>query len=213
MTTGEIIANLISVLSLFIAYLSYRNTRKAITVDFAPNCYLLNPKKDIISSEELIHDVKATRALYTTINIVNSSCVNMAYMDLRAFDPVSNANHFIATYMTLPFLKNKNILLSPFGPNALDNFVITLPDRIFAPLPAGSCTSIDVLIYINDNVDISNGVMVSIKTTETTLLKRSPWSNTNRKKFRAYSYLYDLSKSDTGSLEPPIQPTIKQSQD
>lgn len=213
MTIGEIIANAISILSLIVAYLGYRKTRKTVTVDFAPSCYFLDPKKDIISSDNLIHGVKATRALYTTIDIVNSSSVNMAYMDLRAFDPISNANHFIATYKSLPFLQNQNLLLSPFGPNSLDNFAITLPDRIFAPLPAGSYTSIDVLIFINDNVDTSHGVMVSIKTTETTFFKRSPYSDTNRKKFKAYNFLYDIKKSGTDSKSQPPLPITKQPPD
>lgn len=206
MTTGEILSNAIAFISLFLSYLGYRATRKSITIDFTPFFYSLNPKTDITFPDGTIKDIDATRAFYTTIDIVNSSTVDMAYMDLRAFDPVTNNNHFVATYRVLPILENQKIIISPFGPTALENFHITLPPRKFAPLPAGSCTSIDVLVFLNDNVDTSHGVMLSIKTTETTFFHKSPWSDTNRKKFKEYHFLYNLNTTCISSTEAPPTP-------
>ena len=194
MSLYEAISILFSLVSLALSYLAYNATRRPVTVDFGTNYYLLDPKTDIISQDNSIQGVASKHALYTTITIVNPSTVNMAYMDLRAFDPKTNANHFIATKRSLPFLDNSKIFLMPFGEDALEKFFIHLPDRPFGSLPAGSYTSLDVLIFINDNVDISSGLVLSFKTSKNSFFHRSPWSDTNRKKFRAYHFTYDLSK-------------------
>lgn len=47
----------------------------------------------------------------------------MAFFDLRAFNPKTNENHFIATQRsTLPEVQNNPLFITAFGLENLENF-------------------------------------------------------------------------------------------
>lgn len=138
----------ISIFSLLISFLTLYRQRKRLTVTWQENCYVLNPKTDIFFKGEP-YPTSAKVAFYTSVNIVNPSNVNMAFFDLRAFNPKTNENHFIATQRsTLPEVQNNPLFITAFGLENLENFFIKLPARKFGELNAGSYTSIDVLIFV-----------------------------------------------------------------
>ena len=193
MNTLSIIFTALSVL--FSGYTLYRQ-RKHLTVDFDTNCYLLDPKTQIEDAYNFCQNVKSSKAIYLQITIVNPSFVNMAYLDLRAFNPVTNANHFVATARSIPeLMDHRNLFLKPFGDDALEKFFIEIPECKHGSLPAGSCVTLDVLVFINDQVDTSQGIVIDFKSTKKTWFHRSPWSDTNRKCYTHYSRVYQLNKS------------------
>ena len=182
----------ISIFSLLISFLTLYRQRKRLTVTWQENCYVLNPKTDIFFKGEP-YPTSAKVAFYTSVNIVNPSNVNMAFFDLRAFNPKTNENHFIATQRsTLPEVQNNPLFITAFGLENLENFFIKLPARKFGELNAGSYTSIDVLIFANKYVAIDDGIVVSIKVTDTSWFHRSLFSDTNRKIYKAHEFFYNL---------------------
>ena len=154
----------ISIFSLLISFLTLYRQRKRLTVTWQENCYVLNPKTDIFFKGEP-YPTSAKVAFYTSVNIVNPSNVNMAFFDLRAFNPKTNENHFIATQRsTLPEVQNNPLFI----------------------------TAIDVLIFANKYVAIDDGIVVSMKVTDTSWFHRSLFSDTNRKIYKAHEFFYNL---------------------
>lgn len=183
-----------STISLTISFITLYRQRKRIDVTWDPNVLVLNPKTDILISNEP-YPVDALVAFYTTIKIINPSRCDMAFFDLRAFNPRTNENHYILTKRTiLSHLKDFPIFVSPAPlskdmPNSV-KFFLTIPDKNTGPIKAGSFTQIDVLIYANPKIKLDKNIMISFKTTDTTFLQRSPYSDTNRKKYKAFHCNY-----------------------
>lgn len=187
------ITTLLAFASFIISIYTLYRQRKHLTITFPDNFYLLETKKHVFFNGEP-YPAQSKYALYGSIDIVNSSHMNMSYFDLRCFSPHSNKNHFLATQRTvLPTVGNDTLLISPYGIDNPFAFFVKLPLRKFGALPAGSYTSIDVLIFINEEVDLKSGLMLSLKATDTSIFHRSKYSDTNRCIYRAHEKLYDMS--------------------
>lgn len=185
----------ISLAALLISLLSYLRERRLITVDFAPNCFALDVKKNIVVADNIFKDIPHQYAIFTTAIIVNASVINSSYFDLRAYNPKTDENHFICTLTSLPLLKNNpNLLISPFGPNALENFVIDLPNARYGSMSSGACLELPILVILNENISIEEGITIEFKVPQYAWLpwERSPKSTSNRKKFKYYKIHYDL---------------------
>ena len=185
----------ISLAALLISLLSYLRERRLITVDFSPNCFALDVKKNIIVADNIFKDIPHQYAIFTTAIIVNASVINSSYFDLRAYNPKTNENHFICTLTSLPLLKNNpRLLISPFGPSALENFVIALPYARYGSMSSGSCLELPILVILNENISIEEGITIEFKVPQYAWLpwQRSPKSTSNRKKFKYYKVHYDL---------------------
>lgn len=185
----------ISLAALLISLLSYLRERRLITVDFSPNCFALDVKKNIIVADNIFKDIPHQYAIFTTAIIVNASVINSSYFDLRAYNPKTNENHFICTLTSLPLLKNNpKLLISPFGPNALENFVIDLPNARYGSMSSGACLELPILVILNENISIEEGITIEFKVPQYAWLpwQRSPKSTSNRKKFKYYKIHYDL---------------------
>ena len=172
----------ISLAALLISLLSYLRERRLITVDFSPNCFALDVEKNIIVADNIFKDIPHQYAIFTTAIIVNASVINSSYFDLRAYNPKTNENHFICTLTSLPSLKNNpRLLISPFGPSALENFVIDLPNARYGSMSSGACLELPILA-------------IEFKVPQYAWLpwQRSPKSTSNRKKFKYYKVHYDL---------------------
>lgn len=185
----------ISLAALLISLLSYLRERRLITVDFAPNCFALDVKKNIVVADNIFKDIPHQYAIFTTAIIVNASVINSSYFDLRAYNPKTDENHFICTLTSLPLLKNNpKLLISPFGPNALENFVIDLPNARYGSMSSGACLELPILVILNENISIEEGITIEFKVPQYAWLpwQRSPKSISNRKKFKYYKIHYDL---------------------
>lgn len=185
----------ISLAALLLSLLSYLRERRLITVDFSPNCFALDVNKNIIVADNIFKDAPHQYAIFTTAIIVNASVINSAYFDLRAYNPKTNENHFICTLTSLPLLKNNpRLLISPFGPSALENFVIALPNARYGSISSGSCLELPILVILNENISIEEGITIEFKVPQYAWLpwQRSPKSTSNRKKFKYYKVHYDL---------------------
>ena len=177
---------------LFSLYTAYRQ-RKYLTVCFDSNYFLIDTKTQIEDARSLFQNEKSTKAIFLQITIVNPSFVNMAYFDLRAFNPITNENHCIATAKTIPELRaERHLLLTPFLDNPSEKIFIEIPEQKHGAIPAGACITLDVLVFLNENVDLSPGVAVCFKSTEKTWLHRSRWSETERKQYKPYFKIYSV---------------------
>jgi len=186
----------LAIISLWFSYKNYQNNNRKIIVDIDPNLYVLDVKKHLHARNDFDFSILESKfAIFLTITFVNYSTSNKSFLDLRAFDPETNANHFIATQRSLPFVGNESILISPFGDDGVEHFFITLPKRTFGAVNAGACNAIDVLVFLNEAVSIDNGVMISVKTSEKSRFNQSIWSNTHRKIFKHHSRLFCIKDS------------------
>ena len=198
--TISILSFLVSFLSFLVSLTTLYRQRKRLVVTWKENLYVLNPETNIFVNNislKTIYPVNSKVAFYGTVDIVNPSNMNMSYFDLRAFNPKNNLNHFIATMRTLP-LKTNDIYISAFNDtSSLTNFYAKIPERIFGSLPAGSYTSIDILIFANNYVDLNDGIMLSVQTSNTSILdllrRKNIFSVTNRKIFKSYQKYYNVS--------------------
>lgn len=192
----DFIPVIISLAALLLSLLSYLRERRLITVDFDINCFAIDVTKNIKAPGNIFEDSPNRYAIFTTAIIVNASTVNSSYFDLRAYNPKTNENHFLCTLSSLPLLKNKpSLLISPFGPKALENFVIDLPKSRCGPITSGSCLELPILIVLNKHISIKEGVSIEFKVPQYAWLPwhRSSVSTSNRKKFKFYRVHYDLS--------------------
>lgn len=182
----------ISLLSLLISIATLYRQRKRLTVTIDDNLYVLNPKTDVRLLDGSLSPLSAEVAFYCTIKIVNPSYINQSFFDLRAFNPKTNANHFIATRRTsFMNIDEPHLVLSPFHDKEV-TFIATLPERTYGILPAGSFTCLDVLIYANQHVPLEDGIYISLHTSDTSLSHRSKFSVTNRKIYASHEKFFDI---------------------
>lgn len=192
MDTPQIIAITISVISLSLSIITFYRQRKRLTVTFSDNVFVLNPRTSILlNGEPLPYDSPV--AFYATINIVNPSHENMSFFDLRAFNPSTNANHFIATQRTsLANVNEPNVVIDCFE-DGQTIFLATLPKRAFGELPAGSFTSLDVIVFANSAISLKEGITISFSVPDTILFpSKNEYSVTNRKVYKQFSRHYDV---------------------
>lgn len=175
--------------SLLISIIALYVQRKRLIITWGSNAYVLNPKTDIIIAGEP-YPAKSNVAFYVTVDIVNPSKSDISFFDLRAFNPKTNANHYLLTKRTIvPIFKDKSILISPFPE---EQFFVTIPDRTFGMIKAGSFMSLDLVVYTNPNILLDTEIMVSFKVSSTSLFHRSKYSDINRKVFREYHFSYSI---------------------
>lgn len=184
---------LISALSFAVSVITLRRQRKHLTVDWDNEMYAIDPRYHVKDAKGIFKSLKFTKGMYLTATIVNPSNVNMAYLDLRAFNPRTNENHIVATQNSVPYLRDDpTVLVCPFGENNLNNHFFKLPNGIHGPLPVGTCTILHILVIFNPHVDLKDGIVISFKSTEWSLFHRSPYSETNRKVYRYYHKYFSL---------------------
>ena len=82
------------------------------------------------------------------------------------------------------FEDSPSLLISPFGPRALENFIIDLPKSRCGPITSGSCLELPILIVLNKTISIEEGVSIEFKIPQYAWLPwhRSSVSTSNRKK-------------------------------
>lgn len=185
----EKVSLIISFLSLLISFLTLYAQRKRLLVTWIPNLYILDPKSDILV-DGYPYPVASNVAFYGNVDIVNPSKSDISFFDLRAFNPKTNTNHYLLTKRSIfPTLKDSPILLAPFPE---DQYFVTIPERKFGMLRAGSYTSLDLVVYANPNIPLGTEIMISFKVSDTSLLHRSFYSNTNRIIFKEYHFTYSI---------------------
>lgn len=192
----DFISIIISLAALSLSLLSYLRERRLITVDFDANCFALDVTKNIETHNNVFENSTNQYAIFTTAIIVNASTTNSSYFDLRAYNPKTNENHFLCTLSSVPWLKDHpSLLISPFGPKALENFIIDLPKSRYGPITSGSCLELPILVILNKNISIKEGICIEFKIPQYAWLPwhRSPLSTSNRKKFKLYKVHYNLS--------------------
>lgn len=192
----DFIPIIISLAALLLSLLSYLRERRLITVDFNTNCFALDVTKNIEAPNNVFENSTNQYAIFTTAIIVNASTTNSSYFDLRAYNPKTNENHFLCTLSSVPWLRdNPSLLISPFGPKALENFIIDLPKSRCGPITSGSCLELPILVILNKNISIKEGICIEFKIPQYAWLPwhRSPLSTSNRKKFKLYKVHYNLS--------------------
>lgn len=183
---AKAISMLISFISLGISIFTLWKNRKRLTVYFPEklevvpdNClFLVTGQSEVSSYGE---------GFLITLEIVNPSPNDIAFFDLRVFNPSNNQNHYLLTRKTLlPKFKSSYIGLITFN----NNFELTIPEANYGIFKSNSFTRIDIFIMVSHN--ISDQLNLSFKVAKNSLFK-DKFAITNRKKYKKYSKDFDLS--------------------
>lgn len=80
----------ISLSSAIFSAITYRRQRKYLTVDWDTKYYAIDTRYHVKDAKDVFKSFKFYKGMYLTATIVNPCNVNMAYLDLRAFNPRTN---------------------------------------------------------------------------------------------------------------------------
>ena len=127
-----------------------------------------------------------------TIDIINSSPNDIAYFDLRAFNPDNNINIYLMTRKSLEVPFNDGAIYKKNYLN--EKHLLEPPEKNYGLLKANSFNKFDLFFGPRDNDahDLKR-VNISIKIAKKTFFNKDPFSTTNRKKFKFFGYSYDVS--------------------
>ena len=179
---------LISLFALLISFLTLYRQRKQITVTFQPNIYPIS-KEDVSMTSLKRESILGRDAYKTSVDIVNSSPLDIGFFDLRVFNPETNVNYYLATKKSLAEIGNNDLYLHySDGVTKLE-----IPDKNHGVLKANSYTTLDIIIVTNGKD--SNKIGLAFKIPKSVFFGRDSFSVTNRKKFKAFGIIYDLSKT------------------
>lgn len=183
-----VLANIIAVLALLVAIYSLWQQRKNITVYINPNLEILNTSMVCFHGE---NNILAAPVIFRTyIEIVNPSPVDLAFFDLRAFNPITNINHYIVTRKTFPYdLTTTAISIK----NDLNEFNQEIPDRNNGVLKANSFTHFDILIYEKDTDLLADNLYLAFKISKKNWIRKDPFAVTNRGKYEMYGTDFAIS--------------------
>ena len=186
--SSVVCANVIAIFALVVAVYSLWLQRKSITVHFAPNLEVLSTSNVYLNNVNDAIDVPVIFKAY--IEIVNPSPIDIAFFDLRAFNPKTNINHYIITKKTFPYQLS---MISVSIKNDLGEFNQEIPDKNNGVLMANSFTCFDILIYEKETKILAENIYLTFKISKENWLIKDPFAVTNRRKFKMYGINYAIS--------------------
>lgn len=180
-------AILIAFLSLIISFLTFRKTSTKITHSFNKNIQFETKDSISISQEEKI-EILGTDCFITQLSIVNTTPFDISYFDLRAFDPETNLNCYLATKNSLGAYKDIQL----FHHTLDDVLVLEIPKKNYGILKAKSFTRLDLIIM--NKTENTKKINVSFRIPKKNFIFSDYYSVTNRSKFKTFGISYDLTK-------------------
>lgn len=185
--SSVVCANVIAIFALVAAISSLWMQRKNITVYFEPNLEVLSSSNVLFNNVNNV--IEAPVIFKARIDIVNPSPIDIAFFDLRAFNP-KNINHHIITRKTFPCQLS---MASVSIKNNLGEFNQEIPDRNHGILKANSFTCLDILIHEKDTKLFGENIYLTFKISKKNWVIKDPFAVTNRSKFKMYGFNYHIS--------------------
>lgn len=180
-------AVLIAFLSLVVSFLTFKKTSTKITHSFNKNIQFENKNNISISQEEKLAILGAD-CFITKLSIVNTTPFDISYFDLRAFDPETNLNCYLATENSLGAYKGIQL----FHHTLDDILVLEIPKKNYGVLKAKSFTRLDLIVM--KKTENTKKINISFRIPKKNFIFNDYYSVTNRSKFKTFGISYDLTK-------------------
>lgn len=184
-------SNAVSLIALLVAALSFwMQYRNNLTVYINPALGVLSPKH--IYLDGLNNQFKNVEVFFKTqIDVVNDCSHDIAFFDLRVFNPRTNYNHQFISKKASPHDLPSDTKIS------LDNGVflcnMEIPDKNYGVFKAHSFTRFDIIVYDFNKEKFEDTFRLSFKTSKKNWFLADEYSVTNRRKFKMYYENYTLS--------------------
>jgi len=183
-------SNAVSLIALLVAALSFwMQYRNNLTVYISPALGVLSPKH--IYLDGLNDQFKNVEVFFKTqIDVVNDCSHDIAFFDLRVFNPRTNYNHQFISKKAFPHDLPSETKISVDNGVVLSNMEV--PDKNYGVFKAHSFTRFDIIIYDFDKKAFEDTIRLSFKVSNKNWISKDPFAVTNRGKFKMYCEKYDI---------------------
>lgn len=182
----------IALIALIVAALSFRmQYRNQLTVHINSALLPLSPQNIYLNG--LNNQFKNVEKFFKTqIDVVNYCSHDIAFFDLRVFNPSNNCNHQFISKKAFPHDLPSDTKISINDGMFLYNYNVEVPDKNYGVFKAHSFTRFDIIIYDFENDAFEDQIELSFKISKKNLLRVDPYAITNRKNFKIYTQSYDI---------------------
>ena len=187
-----LIALIVAALSLIVASLnSWMQYRNQITVYIDSALRDLSPQHIYLNG--LNNQFKDVEVFFKTqVDVVNYCSHDIAFFDLRVFNPSTNFNHQFISKKAFPHDLPSDTKISINDGVFFYNYNVEVPDKNYGIFKAHSFTRFDIIIYDFKNDSFEDQIELSFKISKKNLFRVDPYAVTNRKKFKIYTQNYDI---------------------
>lgn len=184
--SSPLCANIIAIAALLIGIYNWNESRSRLdgklkddlNIVLSRDLYIRNVSNALDVPFLFLSDLKA----------VNASGHDIAFFDLRAFNPETNVNYGLITRKTLPpEIKEAAVQVE------MESRMVNqdIPERSFGVFSARSFTHFDLLIYPHPGQQFEKEVVVSFKVSKRTLFRKAPFA-IERKKYESFGRCYSI---------------------
>ena len=182
----------VSLIALFVAALSFwMQYRNKLTVSIDPKILFLSPPNIYLDGISDQFD-GVVGFFKTQIDVVNYSSHDIAFFDLRVFNPRTNYNHQFISKKTFPHDMSSDTKISIYDGVCTYKYNVEVPDKKYGVFKAHSLTHFDIIIYDFDKEAFEDQIMLSFKVSKKNWICKDPFAVTNRGKFKTYCEKYDI---------------------
>lgn len=185
MTIFQVITLAISLSALLISFFTLFKNRKTLTITWSTDIKPISP--DVILFGEVSRPIDSKVCFYLNVDIVNPSPNDIAFFDLRAFNPETNMNYYLITKKSLPIdIRETPISLTYFN----ETFFLEIPDKNYGVFKSNSFAKLD-LIIIPRNLT-GEKLVISFKVADKNLISYDKFAVTNRKKYKLFQRVFGV---------------------
>ena len=170
------ITNIIAFLAFLLGLYNWYELRVTLDVEISPNLEALSPKKVIFSGVDT--SIECSVIFSGWIKVANPSSKDLAFFDLRAFNPNTNENYGLVTKKTFPPEMTESIIQVQGGSYSVNQDV---PFRSFGSFKARSFTHFDIIIYPMPHQSLGKEIVLCFKTSKRTLFRKAPFAISRKK--------------------------------
>lgn len=202
----EIVPIVISFVALVLSIVVAFKNRKQLTVDFRKGLTFAEGGSIFFFDEHGVIQPYGD-ALVTTVEIVNPSPTDIAFFDLRAFNPATNLNINLLTKRTqLTQYRPSTVWHTISNGEESALYEMLIPEKNYGILKSNSFERFDIVIFPPPEL---KEVCISFKVAMKARVK-DPFAITSRKRYKFYGMTYDISnfeklKSESTQLEKQAQ--------
>lgn len=185
--SSPLCANVVAILAFLIGAYNFLKMRAPLDVRFAPDLHVL-PVRDIYL-EGKNNVLKVPVVFSGFIEVINPSPHDVAFFDLRVFNPETNIKYGIMTKKTFP-----DMFADTRVQVEIDGLLINqeIPARSSGIFRAHSFTPLDILIFGYEGQEIEEFITLSFKISKRRMFRKAPYSLI-REKYQSYGIEYHLS--------------------
>lgn len=188
------IAICISALSLLVSIFTYWRQRKRLTVDFDDTCFLFDSTKNIYLDDNHFY-IPTPFGIQTGFSLINPGHCNISIFSLMAINLRTGRKQCILLKSLIPD-EYKNCQLKLYH-SPQDISLPEIPDRPSALIRAGEYLRIDLIILPDKDTTEKDSILVTFKSTDTSLLHQSKrMAPSEKRKYRAYEKIYPLAEAE-----------------